>query len=105
MRGQTGTRRGATVTSAGALSAAPPRRPLAQLGASARTLLILVTGLLAGTGWLYLVRGLHWLAIGPRIGDALPLLQLAAADGQPLARGLVASALAGAVTGGALGGL
>ena len=66
-------------------------------------LLIVVAGLLAGTGWLYLLRGLGWLDVGPRVGDALPLLQLASADGQPLGRVLVAWAGAGALTGVALG--
>jgi hypothetical protein len=104
MRSQTGARRagGATVISVGAVSAASPRRPLAQVGAAATALLVLVAGLLAGTGWLYVFRGLHWLAIGPRLGDALPLLQLAAADGQPLARVIVAWAIAGAIAGVAL---
>lgn len=66
-------------------------------------LLIVVAGLLAGTGWLYLLRGLGWLDVGPRIGDALPLLQLASFDGQPLARVLVAWVGAGALVGVALG--
>ena len=61
--------------------------------------MIVVAGLLAGTGWLYVLRGLHWLRIGPRIPDALPLLQLAASDAQPLVRVLVAWILAGALTG------
>jgi hypothetical protein len=64
--------------------------------------LVIAAGLLAGTGWLYVLRGLHWLRVGPRISDALPLLQLAAADGQPLVRVLVAWILAGALTGVAL---
>jgi hypothetical protein len=63
---------------------------------------IVVAGLLAGTGWLYVLRGLRWLGLGPRISDALPLLQLAAADGQPLLRVVVAWVLAGALTGVAL---
>jgi hypothetical protein len=63
---------------------------------------ILLAGLLAGTGWLYVLRGLHWLRLGPRIADSLPLLQLAASDGQPLVRVVVAWVLAGAFTGVAL---
>ncbi|MGZ4172217.1 MAG: hypothetical protein ACXVRN_12710 [Solirubrobacteraceae bacterium] len=66
------------------------------------TLLIIVAGLVAGTGWLYVLRGLHWLDVGPRISDSLPLLQLATFDGQPLLRVLVAWVLAGAMTGVAL---
>jgi hypothetical protein len=68
-------------------------------GGSVASAVIIVAGLLAGTGWLYLLRGLHWLRVGPRIPDALPLLQLAASDGQPLLRVLVAWILAGALTG------
>jgi apolipoprotein N-acyltransferase len=64
---------------------------------------IVIAGLLAGTGWLYVLRGLHWLSLGPRVSDALPLLQLAAADGQPVVRVIVAWVLAGALTGVALG--
>jgi hypothetical protein len=71
-------------------------------GAGAIVVLIVLAGLLAGTGWLYVLRGLHWLGLGPRISDALPLLQLAASDGQPLARVIVAWLLAGALTGVAL---
>jgi hypothetical protein len=63
---------------------------------------IVLAGLLAGTGWTYVLRGLHWLDLGPRISEALPLLQLAASDGQPLARVVVAWILAGALTGVAL---
>jgi len=71
-------------------------------GGGAVALVIALAGLLAGLGWLYVLRGLHWLGLGPRISDALPLLQLAAADGQPLMRLIVAWVLAGAVTGVAL---
>ena len=71
-------------------------------GGGAVALVIVLAGLLAGLGWLYVLRGLHWLGLGPRISDALPLLQLAAADGQPLMRVIVAWVLAGAVTGVAL---
>jgi hypothetical protein len=71
-------------------------------GGTAAAVLIVVAGLLAGTGWLYVLRGLHWLEVGPRIADSLPLLQLAASDGQPLLRVIVAWALAGALTGVAL---
>lgn len=78
------------------------RRPLKYLGGGAGAFLIVVAGLLAGTGWLYVLRGLHWLDVGPRVGDALPLLQLASFDGQPLLRVLVAWGLAGVLTGVAL---
>ncbi len=71
-------------------------------GGVAGSVLIVAAGLLAGTGWLYVLRSLHWLSIGPRVSDALPLLQLAASDGQPLVRVVVAWVLAGALTGVAL---
>jgi hypothetical protein len=79
-----------------------PRRTFRHGGAAVAALVILVVGLLAGTGWLYVLRGLHWLDVGPRIGDALPLLQLASFDGQPLLRVLCAWVLAGALIGVAL---
>ena len=62
----------------------------------------LVVAALAALGLLYELRELGWLAIGPRVHDALPLLQLAGFDGQPLARVIVVSALAGGVLGLAL---
>jgi hypothetical protein len=71
-------------------------------GGAVGGVVVVVAGLLAGTGWLYVLRGLHWLAVGPRIADALPLLQLAAADSQSLLRVLVAWVLGGAIAGVAL---
>jgi hypothetical protein len=81
---------------------AHPRTALRIGRGIAVTVVVVLTGVLAGTGWLYLLRGLHWLGLGPRVGDALPLLQLAAFDGQPLLRVLAAWVLAGALTGVAL---
>lgn len=78
------------------------RQALRLGGGIAATVMIVLTGLVVGTGWLYALRGLRWLGLGPRVGDALPLLQLAAFDGQPLLRVLVAWLLAGALTGVAL---
>ena len=49
-----------------------------------------LVSVLVGAGLLYGLRGLGWLAAGPMIRDALPLLQLPGFDGQPLARVLVA---------------
>ena len=49
-----------------------------------------VTAVVVGTGWLYLLRGVHDLAIGPRLQGALPLQQLAGGAAQPLARMVVA---------------
>jgi hypothetical protein len=65
-------------------------------------LLIVAAGVLAGFGWLYVLRGFHWLGVGPRISDSLPLLQLASFDAQPLLRVLVAWMLAGVLVGVAL---
>jgi enterochelin esterase-like enzyme len=62
----------------------------------------LVVGSVVAVGLEYSVRELGWLAMGPRVPDALPLLQLAGFDGQPLARVVVVSALAGVVLGLAL---
>src|ERR1700756_1509990 len=67
-------------------------------------LVIVLVGLLAGFGWLYALRGLGWLGVGPGVGDALPLLQLATFDVQPLLRVVVAWVLAGALAGEALAG-
>jgi hypothetical protein len=71
-------------------------------GGASVSVVAVVAGLLAGTGWLYVLRGLHWLGVGPRISDALPLLALAASDGQPVVRVVIAWILAGALTGVAL---
>ncbi len=62
-------------------------------------LLAVAIGALTGYGWLYLLRDIGWLSAGPRITDALPLLQLAGFDGQPLAAVVVAWLLAGGLTG------
>ena len=68
----------------------------------ALTVAVLLAGLLAGLGWLYVLRGLGWFAIGPGVRDSLPLLQLAGFDLQPLGRVVVAWLAAGVVAGVAL---
>jgi hypothetical protein len=88
---------GAMTTATSPLRARSGRVVIGALAPSA-----MVAGLLAGLGWLYLLRGLHWLRFGPTVHDALPLLALAGFDGQPLARVVVAWLLAGALTGVAL---
>jgi len=93
------------VTDAGTMSTVHFRRPLTLAGGAVAALIIIFAGLLAGTGWLYVFRGLHWLRVGPQVADALPLLQLASADGQALLRVVVAWLLAGALTGIALSGM
>jgi hypothetical protein len=45
------------------------------------------------------MREMGWLSAGPRVGDSLPLLQLASADGQPLLAVVVAWLLAGSLAG------
>jgi hypothetical protein len=87
------------------MTTAVTRLPVRATGAYLAIPVVMVGGMLAGAGWLYLLRGLHWLGFGPRVGDALPLLQLAGFDGQPLARVVVAGLLAGALTGGILVGV
>ena len=83
------------MTDRASLSAGPGRRTARATAGVTVTFAVLVAGLLAGIGWLYLLRGLHVLGFGPRIADALPLLQLAGFDGQALARVIVAWVLAG----------
>jgi hypothetical protein len=56
----------------------------------------------AGTGWLYLLRGAGLLDLGPHLREALPLQRLAGQDGQPLARLIVAWLPAGIVAGAGL---
>jgi hypothetical protein len=90
------------VTATGSPPREGVRRPLKRVGATLVGVVIVFAGVLAGTGWLYVFRGLHWLEVGPRIADSLPLLQLASFDGQPLLRVVVAWLLAGLLTGVAL---
>ena len=68
-------------------------------GIAIGTVLAVIVAQLTGYGWLYVLRGLGWLAGPPAIGDALPLLQLAGFDVQPLPRVLVAWVLAGLLAG------
>lgn len=82
--------------------AATLSRVLRGAGGAALALLVIVVGLFAGTGWVYVLRGLGWLDVGPRIADSLPLLALASFDGQPLLRVIVAWLLAGVLVGIAL---
>ncbi len=84
-----------------------PDRALAARGArrgarGAAMAVALLVALLAGWGWLYALRGLGWLGSGPEVHDALPLLQLAGFDIQPLPRVVAAWLPAGVVAGVAL---
>jgi hypothetical protein len=69
------------------------------LARGALTLPIIFVALLAGEGWLYALRSFGWFSSGPMVGDALPLLQLAGFDRQPLSRVVVAWLLAGVMLG------
>ena len=62
--------------------------------------LVVITA--AGVGWLYLLRDVSVLAVGPRVPEALPLQRLAHGDAQPLARLVAAWLPAGIVAGLAL---
>ena len=87
------------IPDAGAIS---DRRMGRALGTGARCALavaFVLAALLAGFGWLYVLRGLGWLRGGPGVPDSLPLLQLAGFDVQPLGRVLVAWLAAGIVAG------
>jgi hypothetical protein len=79
-----------------------PLRAAVGAGGALGAFAVVLVSLLAGYGWLYLLRGLGWLAGGRLVGDALPLLQLAGFDRQPLARVVVPWLLAGLIAGAAL---
>ncbi len=76
------------------------RGSAAVLAAScAGALLLLVAAVVAGFGWLDLLRDAGALGFGPRIADALPLRRLAGASDQPLARVLLAFGSVGLLAG------
>jgi hypothetical protein len=83
----------------GVLAAGRLPRAAGVAGGTAAFTLAVIVGLLAGYGWLYVLRGAGWFASGPSVGDSLPLLQLAGSDGQPLLRVAVAWVLAGGLVG------
>jgi CubicO group peptidase (beta-lactamase class C family)/enterochelin esterase-like enzyme len=62
----------------------------------------LIIASLTALGLLYELRQLRLFALGPRVSDALPLLQLAGFDAQPVTRVLAATLLAGLLLGLAL---
>ena len=47
---------------------------------------VMLAAVAGGIGWLYALRHLHVLKIGPRLTDALPLQRLAGGAAQPLGR-------------------
>jgi hypothetical protein len=75
------------------------RQILLHTSAAIATCIALLIAVVAGTGWLYLLRDLHGLAFGPHFQGALPLQQLAGNDAQPLGRMLVAWLPAGLALG------
>ncbi|HET9718877.1 MAG TPA: serine hydrolase [Solirubrobacteraceae bacterium] len=93
---------------AGALPASRPGEGfrVRKTGASAAGALLgtvaSLIGVMVTIGLAYTLRGEGLLAAGPRVPDALPLLQLAGFDAQPLLRITVAAALAGLAVGLAL---
>jgi hypothetical protein len=66
------------------------RNALLHTSAALISCVALIAAVVAGTGWLYLLRDLHGLAFGPAFSGALPLQQLAGGDAQPLGRMVVA---------------
>ncbi len=58
-----------------------------------------MVSVVAGTGWLYILRELHFPASGPLLDGALPLQQLAGGASQPLSRMLAAWLPAGLALG------
>ena len=82
-----------------------PSRPagITRSRSAAAAAAILFAGV-AAVGWLYLLRHVGALDIGPRLRGALPLEQLAGSDSQPFLRMAAAWLPAGAVIGVALAG-
>lgn len=62
----------------------------------------MVAAVVAGLGWLYLLRGLSLAGFGPDVAGALPLQQLAGDDAQPLGLLVLAWVPSGALAGAAL---
>jgi hypothetical protein len=67
--------------------------------------LVCALAVVAGLGWLYALRNVHALAVGPAFREALPLQRLAGNDGQSLLRLVLAWFPAGIVAGCGLGAL
>lgn len=78
---------------------APPARVLRIAASALGGVIAVIAVVLGGIGWLWLLRQQGWFATGPTVPDALPLLQLANADGQALLRVVVAWLVAGLAAG------
>ena len=61
--------------------------------------LVVIAAVAAGIGWLYALRHVAALRVGPRFADALPLQRLAGGAAQPLGRMVAAWLPAGLVAG------
>jgi hypothetical protein len=81
---------------AGRRPAHRPRRAVARLLRAVATWITVALAVVAGMGWLDLLRRAGALALGPAVAGALPLEQLAHRDAQPLLRFAVAWIPAGA---------
>jgi hypothetical protein len=66
---------------------------------AAGVLLVVIAAVAAGIGWLYALRHVHALRMGPQLTDALPLQRLAGGASQPLGRMVVAWLPAGIAAG------
>jgi hypothetical protein len=74
-------------------------RVLGTLGRGAAVVAMVLVAVAGGIGWLYALRHVGGLKIGPRLTDALPLQRLAGGAAQPLARIIAAWLPAGLVAG------
>jgi hypothetical protein len=77
----------------------PLRSVTAHVARAAAIVLIVLAAVAAGIGWLYALRHIGALRVGPRLADALPLQRLAGGSAQPLGRMVVAWVPAGLVAG------
>ena len=77
----------------------PLRSATAHIARGAAIVLIVLAAVAAGIGWLYALRHIGALRVGPRFADALPLQRLAGGSAQPLGRLVVAWVPAGLVAG------
>jgi hypothetical protein len=66
-------------------------------------IVVVVAAVAAGVGWLYALRHVAFLRVGPRLTDALPLQRLAGGAAQPLGRMVAAWLPAGLVAGVGIG--
>lgn len=75
------------------------RSALGHVARGIAVFLIVLVSVAAGIGWLYALREIHALKVGPKLTDALPLQRLARGAAQPLGRLIVAWLPTGIVAG------